>query len=863
MKKEIGDSNVTVLGYGLSTAFLIIHIGLLLLFHHYAVTPMFYFNIFSMVLYLLTFVMLKKHLFWHYSIIIFMEVALHMTLAVVFLGADSGFQATLIGMNVLVFYAEYLSDKLASRKLSGVLLGGINLVMYLFSIVYSHYFPPFYVLPKRTSFCLQIIWGVIIFAVNIFFLKIFVALTTNSERILSDAQTKANSMITAMSSDYRSVYYVNLDQNTAICYRKDKTDQDQSPEGVEFPYYERFVSYGQNKVVENYRDGFLKFIDPKNIRENLATKPIIAYRYLARRNGREYYEMIRMAGVRRVEDRDDHMVHSIGLGMTVIDDEMRETLAKNEALAEALAQAEEANVAKTSFLSSMSHEIRTPMNAIIGLDTLALHDTTLTAQTRAYLEKIGSSARHLLSLINDILDMSRIESGRMTLRREEFSFSVMLEQINTMVMSQCHEKGLTYECRILNKVDDSYIGDDMKVKEVLINILSNAIKFTDAPGSVTLTIERTAMFEEQSTLRFCVKDTGVGMDPEFIPKIFDAFSQEDGSRKNKYGSTGLGMAITRNMVQMMNGSIEVQSEKGMGTEFRVTITLQNVERKENSKDGTVDFNRIRILVVDDDEIALEHARMVLDEAGIYTDGCMSGQKALEMLEVQRAKQEPYNLVLMDRIMPEMDGLRTTEEIRKLYDNESVVIILTAYNWDDIQEEALKAGVDGFLAKPLFAANVTEEFERIARRNSLDLFKEHKRAELAGRRVLLAEDMEINAEIMMDILSLEDVEADHAENGRIALEMFRNSQVGQYSAILMDVRMPEMDGLEAAQAIRSLDRKDAKEIPMIALTANAFDEDVQSSLQAGMNAHLSKPVESEQLFQIMGELIYEVEKRASE
>ena len=676
---------------------------------------------------------------------------------------------------------------------------------------------------------------------------------------LTHANTQANSMITAMATDYRCVYYVNLDEDDGVCYREDPTDTEQTPAGIHFPYLERLTWYARNNVTESYREGFLHFIDPDNIRESLAEKPIIAYRYLARREGREYYEMIRMAGVRRAEDRDDHIVHAVGLGLTEIDAEMRESMAKNEMLAEALASAEEANKAKTSFLSSMSHEIRTPMNAIIGLDNLALHDPALSEQTRDYLEKIGGSARHLLELINDILDMSRIESGRIELRKEEFSFSGMLEQINTMVMSQCSDKGLKYECRLLSRVDSHYIGDDMKLKEVLINILSNAIKFTDAPGSVTLTVERTAVFEEQSTLKFCIKDTGIGMDKEFIPKIFDAFSQEDGSRKNRFGSTGLGMAITKRIVEMMNGTITVTSEKGVGTEFTVVITLRNVDRQDVEKADSIDHGKLHILVVDDDEIAAEHARMVLDEIGIRSDICLNGQDALRMLELQQAKQEPYNLVLMDRNLAEKDSLETIRQIREHYRSDTTVIILTAYHWDDIQAEALNAGVDSFLAKPLFASNVVSEFERIARRNNLGLFKEKKRADLAGRRILLAEDIDINAEIMMDILDMKDAKTDHAENGRIVVEMFQNSAVGAYDAILMDVRMPEMDGLEAAAAIRALDRPDAKTIPIIALTANAFDEDVQRSLQAGMNAHLSKPVEPDHLYQTLEELIWEAEK----
>jgi CheY-like chemotaxis protein len=494
------------------------------------------------------------------------------------------------------------------------------------------------------------------------------------------------------------------------------------------------------------------------------------------------------------------------------------------------------------------------MNAIIGLDTLALHDETLSPQTREYLEKIGGSAKHLLALINDILDMSRIESGRMVLRHEEFSFSSMLEQINTMIMSQCSDKGLAYECRMLSRVDEHYIGDDMKLKEVLINILSNAIKFTNAPGNVTLTVERVASFEDQSTLRFSVKDTGIGMEKDYIPKIFDAFSQEDGSRKNKFGSTGLGMAITKSIVDMMNGSIEVESEKGVGSEFIVTVTLKNSQRTDTT---SIDVASLHVIVIDDDEVAAGHARMVLEEAGVRVDDCTDVDKALSNMELQQTKQDPYNLVLMDVDIQGMSGIEATEIIRKHYSSDTTVIILTAYNWDDIQDKALSAGVDGFLAKPLFPSNVISEFERIVRRNHIELTKE-KKAELAGRRVLLAEDMEVNAEIMMDILEMEEVEADHAENGRIAVEMFEKSEPGMYSAILMDIRMPEMDGLEAAETIRALDRKDAKKIPIIALTANAFDEDVQRSLQAGMTAHLSKPVEAEYLFETLGELIYKAE-----
>ncbi|MBQ8161426.1 MAG: response regulator [Clostridia bacterium] len=538
-----------------------------------------------------------------------------------------------------------------------------------------------------------------------------------------------------------------------------------------------------------------------------------------------------------------------------ITDVLRQERERNQALSDALASAEQANRAKTAFLSNMSHEIRTPMNAIIGLDALALRKETLDEDTRDYLLKIGDSARHLLGLINDILDMSRIESGRIVLRKEEFSFRSMLEQINTMVTSQCLEKGLHYECKVIGGVSDYYIGDDMKLKQVLINILSNAIKFTDAPGDVTLTVERTAAFEDQSSIRFVIRDTGIGMDPSFIPRIFDSFTQEDSSRSSKYGSTGLGMAITRNIVEMMNGTIEVESEKGVGSQFTVRITLKNSDHQ-GPVTSYIKPKDMRVLVVDDEEIAAEHARVVLDEVGIKADTCFSGQDALHMLALQHTKHQPYNLVLLDWKMPEMDGLEVTREIRKLYSKETTVIILTSFNWDEIMDEALHVGVDSFLAKPLFASNVIDEFERIARKNNMSLYKEKKRADLKGRRILLAEDIPINAEIMKQILLMKEAEIDHAENGRIALKMFEESADQYYDAILMDVRMPEMDGLEATAAIRALDKEDAKTVPIIALTANAFDEDVQRSLQVGMNAHLSKPVEPEHLYQTLEELIWE-------
>lgn len=525
------------------------------------------------------------------------------------------------------------------------------------------------------------------------------------------------------------------------------------------------------------------------------------------------------------------------------------------ALSDALAAAEDASKAKTVFLSNMSHEIRTPMNAIIGLDNIALNDPDTPPKTREYLEKIGVSAEHLLNLINDILDMSRIESGRMTMKNEEFYFPKLLEAINTMFSGQCTDKGLDYTCRLEGEFDDYYIGDNMKLRQVLINILGNAVKFTPEGGKVELAVKRVNAYKGQTTLQFVISDTGIGMSEEFLPHIFDTFVQEDPTDAGKYGSSGLGMAITKNIVEMMNGNIEVQSKKGEGSVFTVTVTLTDSDKKAgDSQETEVDISKMSVLIIDDDPVACEHARLVLEKAGIASEIAMSGAEAVEKVNIRHARREPYNLILVDLKMPEMDGVETTRKIREVVGNESAIIILTAYRWDDVLEEAINAGVDSFLAKPIFAANVIDEFRTAFQRKNAGSSREKAKVDLTGKRILLAEDMEINADIMKMVLQMREMEVEVAENGQVAVDNFTNHPAGYYDAILMDMRMPVMDGLEATRTIRAMDREDAKSIPVIALTANAFDEDVQRSMQAGLNAHLSKPVQPDDLFETLEGLI---------
>ena len=540
------------------------------------------------------------------------------------------------------------------------------------------------------------------------------------------------------------------------------------------------------------------------------------------------------------------LLHSL-----VVEDEKDEY---RRELKEALAAAESANKAKTSFLSNMSHEIRTPMNAIIGLNNIAMNDPTASDQVKEYLSKIGASAQHLMGIINDILDMSRIESGRMTIKKEEFSFAKALEQVNTIISDQCRDKGLVYDCQVTGQVDEYYIGDVMKIKQVMINILGNAVKFTPKGGTIRFLIEEGKRFDRHAVLKFIISDTGIGMSKEFLPHIFDPFSQEDSTSTSKYGSTGLGMPITKSIVELMNGRIDVASEKGKGSTFTVTLPLGESDRKQRADEIALVPHDMSVLVIDDDPIALEHAAIVLSQVGISCETAESGWEGIDKVRIRHGRREDYDLIIVDWKMPEMNGVEATRQIRSIVGNDTPVIILSSFNWDEIADEAREAGVDTFVSKPLFASTVMDEFAEAFRSKNEVL--EKRTVDLKGRRVLLAEDVAVNAEIVKMVLNMREIEVDLAENGLAAVNLFQSHEPGYYDAILMDMRMPEMDGLEATRTIRSLPRDDAKTIPVIALTANAFDEDVQRSIQAGLNFHLSKPVEPEALFEALENLIRE-------
>lgn len=542
--------------------------------------------------------------------------------------------------------------------------------------------------------------------------------------------------------------------------------------------------------------------------------------------------------------------------VTEIFEQERESRTKLEA---ALAAAEQASVAKTEFLSRMSHEIRTPMNAIIGLDAIALQEKDISDSMVDHLQKIGISARFLLSLINDILDMSRIESGRLVLRNEPFHFEEMVDGINTILYEQCRNSGIDYECVLKSYTEESYLGDAPKLQQVLINLLGNAVKFTPSGGKIHFMIEQISSTREKARLRFEISDTGIGIDEKFIGHLFEPFAQENRGRTSVYGGTGLGLAISKNIVHLMNGDITVHSIKNIGSEFTVEVELGLTGDAIRRRQMGQMLRPLSTLIVDDDIIVCQHTQLILKEAGLKTEYVESGAGAIEKVEERHRIRQDYDLILLDWQMPDMDGIATAREIRKIVGPDVTIIIMTAYDWADIEKKALAAGVDLFMKKPIFASSVTRAFENVFLNKSEAAAPQEPQYDFVGKTVLLAEDNTINAEIARNLLEMKSCAVELVSNGAEAVEAFAAAAVGHFDAILMDVRMPVMDGLEATRAIRAMRKADAKKVPILAMTANAFQEDVNQSMDAGMNAHLAKPIEPKLLYETLKRHLMKNEK----
>ena len=527
-------------------------------------------------------------------------------------------------------------------------------------------------------------------------------------------------------------------------------------------------------------------------------------------------------------------------------DQLKEQEEKVRQMKDALASAESANRAKSMFLSNMSHDIRTPMNAIIGFSALLMRDADNPVKVREYTRKVTASSHHLLSLINDVLDISKIESGKMVLNISEFELADTVSAVDTVIRPQTNARKQTFDVYVSGLQHEQLIGDETRINQMLINLLSNAVKYTQEGGHIELRVTG----EEQASRHFqrlsiVVKDNGYGMTPEYCEKIFDAFTRADNSTTRKVQGTGLGMAITKNIVEMMDGSIQVESEVGKGSAFTVRLDLRIPDESADTQFWE-NYGISRILVVDDELEVCENIINLMADTGVHIDYTLQGAQAVEMVLQAKAEQRHYDVILVDWKMPEMDGLETTQKIRAIVPQDVPILVLTAYEWTEIEQPAAKAGISAFLPKPFFVANFRERLMQLQadRRKGQDV--EQDENVLAGRHFLVAEDVELNAEILNEILAMQEVTCKVVENGQQAVEEFVRARPGLYDAILMDVQMPVMNGYDATRQIRLLRRPDAALIPIIAMTANAFTEDVKEALDAGMNAHVAKPVDPQQL-----------------
>jgi signal transduction histidine kinase/DNA-binding response OmpR family regulator len=523
-------------------------------------------------------------------------------------------------------------------------------------------------------------------------------------------------------------------------------------------------------------------------------------------------------------------------------------------LEKARKEAVHANKAKSEFLSNMSHDIRTPMNAIVGMTAIATANIDDRQQVQNCLRKITLSSRHLLGLINDVLDMSKIESGKLTLNMDQVSLREVMDSIVNIAQPQVRSKHQQFDVFIHDISTENVCCDSVRLNQVLLNILGNALKFTPDGGLIQVSLyeENSPKGEDYVRTHILVKDNGIGMTPEFKAKIFESFVREDSARVRRTEGSGLGMAITKYIVDTMGGSIEVESELGKGSEFHVTLDLQRAETPEEE----MILPEWNILVVDDDQQLCESTTASLKSIGVKADWALNAEKALEMLEQRAQIRDHYHIILLDWKLPDMDGITAAREIRRRFGSETPIMLISAYDWSEIESEAKDAGITGFISKPLFRSTLFYGLKPfINDAVSPEEHQEDKYADFTGRHILLAEDNDLNWEIANELLSDLGMELDWAENGRICVDKFEASSPGFYDAILMDLRMPVMTGYEATEAIRKLDRPD-KDIPIIAMTADAFSEDIKKCLDAGMNAHVAKPIDIREVSRLLEKYINE-------
>ena len=654
-------------------------------------------------------------------------------------------------------------------------------------------------------------------------------------------------ILAALSQDYTIIYYVDLDRDQSKAVRQDKGLRTPSgaPASPVHRYSEAMQSFLNAYVKPETRAPLLELSDPQAVIRRFREEKgfTVRYRILLNQQNQEFFEM------HFVDVSGDGQEHAMVLGIRCVDEAVHEEQLQKQLLQDALEAANRASAAKSDFMSKMSHDIRTPMNAIIGMTAIAAAHADNPDRVRDALGKISSSSRHLLGLINEVLDMSKLESGTISLTAEEFSLSDLLNNMLLMIQPQIKAHHHDLQVHIQDIHHEDVIGDSLRIQQVFLNLMSNAIKYTPDGGRISFTVREQAVpTSATGCYEFIVEDNGMGMSEEYLTHIFEPFSRAEDLRISKIQGTGLGMAIAQNIVHMMNGSITVESQLGKGSKFTVTIYL----RLQDAQDiDTSELADLSVLVVDDDDCACQSLCAMLDEIGMRSEGCTSGQEAVKAVQRAMNTALPFYAAILDWKMPGMDGLDTARAIKRLVGDTLPIIILSAYDWSDIEMEARAAGVDAFLSKPVFKSGLIRTFKSLKNESPEDSSQASPlepilQNDFSGRRVLLVEDNDLNREIAREVLEMAGLTVEEAENGQIAVEMFSASNADYYSMILMDIQMPVMNGYDAATAIRALNRPDALRIPILAMTANAFVEDIQAAKAAGMNEHLAKPIDFETL-----------------
>ena len=654
-------------------------------------------------------------------------------------------------------------------------------------------------------------------------------------------------IIEGLGSEYYSVLLVNPDTDEVAVYRAEEA------EGRAVAEYFRRYDNCWSKGIQAYSEELITEASRGEFLEKLSLKHIQA-------DGKEYsfiYEKRTAGGIIYLQDRVSFVHEKDGglvavVGTRNVDDLIKKERQQEMALQAAFDAAEAANRAKTDFLSNMSHDIRTPMNGIIGMTAIAAAHIDDKERVQDCLKKTTQASKHLLSLINEVLDMSKIESGKVDLQEEEFNLSDLIENLLTMTNAQIKEHRHELSVNISGVTHEAVVGDSLRIQKVFTNLMSNAVKYTPDGGKIRLSItEKPCNQARVGCYEVVFEDNGIGMSEAFLSQIFEPFTRSSDSRVNQVQGTGLGMPISRNIVRMMGGDIKVESKLGVGSRFTVTMYLKLQDAVEVRCDKFVDLD---VLVADDDAISLESCCGMLNDLGMKAEGVSAGAEAVEQVVLRHQQKRDYFACILDWKMPDMDGIAATREIRRVVGADVPIIIISAYDWSDIEQEARAAGANAFISKPLFRSRLVKTFcalvgnEEPAEQETT--FVPLETIDLTGSRVLLVEDNALNAEIATEILEMTGLTVERVEDGVEAVDKMTACEDGRYDMVFMDIQMPRMNGYDAARAIRAMDRDYCKRVPIVAMTANAFAEDVHAARTAGMNEHIAKPLDLNILARIL-------------